>query len=790
MGEPGVLWYDFSATPVPPPDLPLYHWSSSMGVSFSRGGWNAGSYFCLSMEPLVPSKTHPDKGTFTFYSHGQNFAADPEDIYPASVDHNIVLIDGKGQHDSGGEALLDAIPRGFLASGIADLNHLDVKPAYERHLAHTRTRPGPVDWTRLEYGRGLPFRWEIYRPMRHADRYGLYVRGSVQPYVVILDDIQQDDTEREYQWLLHSKAQGEVVGPGHVRYQSRYGGEYVQAEKTAGVTFTAELPVAGAYTVHALVRKWPQLKNWYSHHVSLYVNGSQSSFRPGDYLADWGWYAAEHRDLRAGKNEVTISGGRGLWVAQVVALPGKGIPLPQMLDRQVQGETPAGMILFERQPGLKPEEWSVRRDPCARMDLFFLQPGAAKLEMDFWKKPRAVPLALRAGQKAVRAGFAAVLIPYDDLDPAPAWSPTNDCQAVLKWGPFTDYLYADPAHLAANVAGAPILTDGKFALVRTRGDELVGYILVAGTRLAFRGKTLIEGSAGPLQVLNDGAACTIQTPPDGAKIRILRLGAREAVVNHRRRALSGWTEAATLRVKALPTEWAVTLSADGRLVTVTGNGPLPLKIQAPNALKCVVNDVSVWFSRDGFGNIYPKIELTELTHGREPTNSTPADAVAREEGSAPTIEAAIPLPPAGWRFQKDPENVGRDKRWFDVAFNDQDWAPIGIGDFWDNFGVRHTGFGWYRCTFKLPEKPAKGDKVELAFDAVDEMAWVWLNGELAGEYFEFGPAGWQEPFSFDVTKRVRWGAENQIAVRVENTAGGGGIYKPVTLRVLAPAAAK
>jgi hypothetical protein len=220
-------------------------------------------------------------------------------------------------------------------------------------------------------------------------------------------------------------------------------------------------------------------------------------------------------------------------------------------------------------------------------------------------------------------------------------------------------------------------------------------------------------------------------------------------------------------------------------VTITGNGPLPLKIQAPKALKCVVNDVSVWFSRDGFGNIYPKIELTELTHGREPANSTPADAVAREEGTAPIVEAAIPLPRDGWRFRKDPENAGRDRRWFDVAFNDQDWAPIGIGDFWDSFGVRHTGVGWYRCTFRLPEKPARGDRVELAFDAVDEMAWVWLNGELAGEYFEFGPAGWQEPFSFDVTKRVRWGAENQITVRVENTAGGG-IYKPVALRVLSP----
>jgi hypothetical protein len=480
-----------------------------------------------------------------------------------------------------------------------------------------------------------------------------------------------------------------------------------------------------------------------------------------------------------------------LWVAQVVAVPGtSALPPPRMQDSQAQGEAPAGMEVFRRQSEVKSEEWSVHRDPRARMDLFFLHPGADELELDFWKKPRAVPLAMRAGQKAVRAGFAAVLIPHDDRDPTPVWSPCGGGTAVLQWGPYSDYLHADPAHVAPANPAAGLDTDGKFALVRTRGDELVGYILVAGTRLTFRGQTLIDGSAGPLQVLNDGAACVIQAPPAGAKMRVLRLGAREAMVNHHRQVLKGWGKTATLRAPALPTEWAVTLSADGRLVTVTGNGPLPLKIQAPNALQCVVNDVSVWFSRDGFGNIYPKIELTELTHGREPRDSTPAEAVPNATGPLARPVAEIPLPRAGWRFQKDPENVGRDKRWFDVAFNDQDWAPIGIGDFWDSFGVRHTGVGWYRCTFELPEKPAKGDKVELAFDAVDEMAWVWLNGELAGEYFEFGPAGWEDPFSFDVTKRVRWGAENQITVRVENTAGGGGIYKPVTLRVFAPPAAK
>ncbi|MDD5708313.1 MAG: hypothetical protein PHR35_20535, partial [Kiritimatiellae bacterium] len=626
-GVPGVLWGDFSSAPVAPPDLPLARWISTMGISFSRGGWTNGSHFCLGMEPLVPGKTHADKGSFTFYSHGQSFAADPGVGFPNGEYHQTILIDGKGQHNSNGQTTIDAIPRGFLTSALADLNHLDVKPAYERHLAYTRTQPGPVEFGKLEYGRGLPFRWEVFRPMERAERYGLYVRGAVQPYVVILDDIQQDKQEHTYAWLMHGRAQGQVAGPGHVRYQSRYAGAYVQAEREARISFTNDLPAAGEYTVYVLLRKWPQLKNWFSHYVGLHVNGRATYFRPADHLDDWHWAPAGTHVLRAGKNEVAVSGGRGLWVAQAVALPGTNAPTPgRMLDSRFEGAAPAGSVVFKRGPDLNSEDWSVHRDPCARMDLHFLQPGAHELALDLWQKPRAVPLALRAGQKAVRAGFAAVLIPYDSNDPTPVWTGAGDGGATLTWGPYTDHLYANPAQNPTAGDGTVLQTDGKFALVRTRNEAVVGHILVAGTKLVFHGNALVEGDAGPLHVMNDGANCVVQTPRSGAGIRVLALGAGEAVVNHRRQSLETSHGTARLRVAALPKAWSVAVSDDGRRVTVTGDGPLPLKVQAPRAVECVVNEVGVWFSRDGFGNVYPKIELTELTHGREPLESRHVNA--------------------------------------------------------------------------------------------------------------------------------------------------------------------
>jgi len=108
---------------------------------------------------------------------------------------------------------------------------------------------------------------------------------------------------------------------------------------------------------------------------------------------------------------------------------------------------------------------------------------------------------------------------------------------------------------------------------------------------------------------------------------------------------------------------------------------------------------------------------------------------------------------------------------------------VGIGKFWDDFGHKaQTGIGWYRGRFKLPEKPAC-NAVEICFEAIDESAWVWINGEYVGQH-DIGPAGWTVPFNLDVTPFVKWGQENQITVRVLNTASGGGIWKPVALEVL------
>ena len=150
-----------------------------------------------------------------------------------------------------------------------------------------------------------------------------------------------------------------------------------------------------------------------------------------------------------------------------------------------------------------------------------------------------------------------------------------------------------------------------------------------------------------------------------------------------------------------------------------------------------------------------------------------------------TLVKSIPLPLQGWKFRTDPDNSGHLEKhsFFKDALPESGWATVAVGTSWETQGFKdYDGFAWYRLTFKLPPK-VQGEAAELCFGAVDECAWVWLNGKYIGQHDE-GPKGWNTPFRLDVTKEIRWGAKNTLVVRVEDSEQAGGIWKPVVLEVL------
>ena len=142
----------------------------------------------------------------------------------------------------------------------------------------------------------------------------------------------------------------------------------------------------------------------------------------------------------------------------------------------------------------------------------------------------------------------------------------------------------------------------------------------------------------------------------------------------------------------------------------------------------------------------------------------------------------IPLPAQGWKFRLDPQRHGHRDDWYAPNYDDGGWDHMAIEQVWQDAGYNYIGVSWYRRTIELPDKPdLRG--VDLAFGAVDESAWVWVNGVYAGDH-DTGPSGWNEAFRLDVSGLLRWGDTNQITVRAMNTAHAGGIYKPVVIEVL------
>lgn len=143
---------------------------------------------------------------------------------------------------------------------------------------------------------------------------------------------------------------------------------------------------------------------------------------------------------------------------------------------------------------------------------------------------------------------------------------------------------------------------------------------------------------------------------------------------------------------------------------------------------------------------------------------------------------SIPLAQDGWKFRPDPMESGHHKGWFEPDFDDSKWKDLHIG-VWEKQGYEdYDGIAWYRFRFTMPEK-IDCNAVEIRFEAVDETAWVWLNGKYVGQH-DIGTAGWDRPFDLDITQEINWGGENQLTVRVEDTKAAGGIWKPVIINIV------
>lgn len=136
-----------------------------------------------------------------------------------------------------------------------------------------------------------------------------------------------------------------------------------------------------------------------------------------------------------------------------------------------------------------------------------------------------------------------------------------------------------------------------------------------------------------------------------------------------------------------------------------------------------------------------------------------------------------------WRFAPDHDDVGMGQGWFASDFDDRQWATIRSDRGWEPQGFEgYDGYGWYRQVLDVSEDLLARDDLRMLFLAVDEQAWVFINGEKTFEHTTASTglsvaALWRQPFMFDPRPWLMPG-RNLLAVRVHDSMMQGGIWRP------------
>ena len=146
----------------------------------------------------------------------------------------------------------------------------------------------------------------------------------------------------------------------------------------------------------------------------------------------------------------------------------------------------------------------------------------------------------------------------------------------------------------------------------------------------------------------------------------------------------------------------------------------------------------------------------------------------------------LPAPFGPWLFRADPIDQGLREGWSAADINTADWVPVKVPAYWAETEAvgNYQGVGWYRTSFTVPEG-WKGKPLQILFGAVDEQAWIYLNGKLIREHSEKseGKACGElcdEPFAAEVPpEALNYGKTNVLVVKVNNSIANGGIWRPV-----------
>jgi hypothetical protein len=142
-----------------------------------------------------------------------------------------------------------------------------------------------------------------------------------------------------------------------------------------------------------------------------------------------------------------------------------------------------------------------------------------------------------------------------------------------------------------------------------------------------------------------------------------------------------------------------------------------------------------------------------------------ASAIPLAEHPRPDFERAEWVNLNGeWQFRFDKEKAGEAANW--LAGKADFPARITVPFSWGSklSGLENEAdIGWYQRAIKVPES-WQGKRVFLVVGACDWLTKGWFDGQALGEH-----RGGYTPFEFELTPNVKWGQDQRIVLRVDDT---------------------
>ncbi|HOV83784.1 MAG TPA: glycoside hydrolase family 2 TIM barrel-domain containing protein [Paludibacteraceae bacterium] len=119
---------------------------------------------------------------------------------------------------------------------------------------------------------------------------------------------------------------------------------------------------------------------------------------------------------------------------------------------------------------------------------------------------------------------------------------------------------------------------------------------------------------------------------------------------------------------------------------------------------------------------------------------------------------------ANWKFTKETIEGAES-----INFNDDLWENIQLPHTWNNLDGQdgennyYRGTTWYRKFFTVSSSH-KEETVYLKINASNTASKVYINGQLVGSHI-----GGYAAFMFDITNKIIFGANNLVAIQVDNS---------------------